>query len=161
MSQPFNQYQPLQYDQDGLPVTGGSTAWGAAQQPQYGQAPYGQPQYQQPAYQQPQYSQPQYGVQQQPMYGMTPGYPVAQKSMVVAALLAFFLGTLGVHNFYLGHTGRGIAQLAMTIIGWFTAIIAIGFLLIAAVGVWAFIEFIMILLRSGSMARDANGVPLS
>ena len=155
MSQPFNQDQPLQYDQDGLPITGGSTAWGAAQQPQYGQAQYGQP-----AYQQPQYGQPQYGVQQ-PMYGMAPGYPVAQKSMVVAALLAFFLGTLGVHNFYLGRTGRGIAQLAMTIIGWFTAIIAIGFLLIAAVGVWAFIEFIMILLRSGSMARDANGVPLS
>lgn len=155
MSHPFNQDQPQQYDQDGLPITGGSTAWGAPQQ-QYQQPQYGQPQYQQPGYQ-----QPQYGVQQHPMYGMAPGYPVAQKSMVAAALLAFFLGTLGVHNFYLGHTGRGIAQLAMTIIGWMTAIIAIGFLLIAIVGIWVFIDFIMILMRSGSMARDANGVPLS
>ena len=49
----------------------------------------------------------------------------------------------------------------MTIIGWMTAIIAIGFVLIAIVGIWVFIDFIMILMRSGSMARDANGVPLS
>jgi TM2 domain-containing membrane protein YozV len=36
---------------------------------------------------------------------------------MVAALLAFFLGALGalgVHQFYLGHGGRGIAMLLLT-----------------------------------------------
>ena len=33
---------------------------------------------------------------------------IGTKSRVVAALLAFFLGSLGVHKFYLGQTGWGI-----------------------------------------------------
>ncbi|AGP31001.1 hypothetical protein A606_06770 [Corynebacterium terpenotabidum Y-11] len=33
-------------------------------------------------------------------------------------MLGFFFGTLGAHNFYFGKTGRAVAQLAMTIIGW-------------------------------------------
>lgn len=36
---------------------------------------------------------------------------VSQKSKVVAALLAFFLGGFGVHEFYLGKTGAGVAFL--------------------------------------------------
>ena len=38
------------------------------------------------------------------------------KSKVVAALLAFFLGYFGVHNFYLGYTGKAIAQLLVTLL---------------------------------------------
>jgi len=34
-----------------------------------------------------------------------------EKNKVVAALLAFFLGGIGVHKFYLGQTGMGIAYL--------------------------------------------------
>ena len=30
------------------------------------------------------------------------------KSKVTAGLLALFLGTLGIHNFYLGHTGKAV-----------------------------------------------------
>ncbi len=30
------------------------------------------------------------------------------KNKVVAAILAFFLGGLGIHRFYLGHIGMGI-----------------------------------------------------
>lgn len=74
-----------------------------------------------------------------------------QKSMIAAALLAFFVGTLGVHNFYLGHTGRGIAQLVLTLT-------VIGFPISA---LWAFVEFILILLRSGRYAYDASGIPLN
>jgi len=33
---------------------------------------------------------------------------IGTKSRVVAALLAFFLGTFGIHKFYLGQTGWGI-----------------------------------------------------
>ena len=36
-------------------------------------------------------------------------YDAAKKSAVVAYLLWFFLGGLGVHRFYLGRTGSGIA----------------------------------------------------
>ncbi|WP_333617703.1 TM2 domain-containing protein [Dietzia sp.] len=82
------------------------------------------------------------------------------KSYAGAALLAFFLGGLGVHNFYLGYTGKGVAQLIITILGFVTTIIGVGFLLLLAVWIWAFIEFILILCRSGSYGYDSNGVPL-
>ena len=36
--------------------------------------------------------------------------PTGGKSKMVAALLAFFLGALGVHQFYLGHGGRGTGR---------------------------------------------------
>ena len=122
----------------------------AAGQPAYGQPGYaaGQPAYGQPGYGQPGYGQPGYG---QPAYAA--GQPVvgtAPKQWLVAALLAFFLGALGIHNFYLGYTAKGIIQLVLTItvIGAFISVI------------WAFIEFIMIIARSGSYAYDAQGQPL-
>lgn len=66
------------------------------------------------------------------------------KSKVTAGLLALFLGTLGIHNFYLGHTGKAVAQLVITIIGWITLVFIVGTFLIGAVSIWAFIEMIMI-----------------
>lgn len=33
------------------------------------------------------------------------------KNKLVATLLCFFLGTLGIHRFYLGYTGIGVVQL--------------------------------------------------
>jgi uncharacterized OB-fold protein len=39
------------------------------------------------------------------------GAGVGTKSRVAAALLAFFLGGLGVHKFYLGRVGQGILYL--------------------------------------------------
>lgn len=95
---------------------------------------------------------PQYQYQQQPQ--------VQQKSMIIAALLAFFLGTLGVHNFYLGYTRAGVAQLALTVTGWLFSFILIGLPLVFVVGVWAVIEFFLILLRSGRFSVDFRGVPL-
>ncbi len=69
-----------------------------------------------------------------------------QKSKMAAGLLGIFLGGWGIHNFYLGYTGKGIAQIIVTI-------------LTCGIGaLWGLIEGIMIL--AGSITTDANGVPL-
>ena len=125
-----------------------ANAQGAYGQSGYEQAAYaaGQQAYGQQAYGQPAYGQPAYG---QPAYGQ-PFAAGAPKQWIVAVILAFCLGTLGVHNFYLGYTTKGIIQLVLTItvIGIFVS------------GPWALIDFIMLLMRSGSYATDAQGQPL-
>lgn len=69
-----------------------------------------------------------------------------QKSKMAAGLLGIFLGGWGIHNFYLGYTGKAIAQILVTI-------------LTCGIGsLWGLIEGIMIL--AGSITTDANGVPL-
>ena len=85
-----------------------------------------------------------------------PGYGYAQKSKIVAGLLGLFLGTLGVHNFYLGYTGKAVAQLLLTLIGW---IILIGPIIS---GIWALIEAVLILCSSygSNWHRDGHGQEL-
>ena len=45
------------------------------------------------------------------------------RNRIVAALLAFFFGTLGIHRFYLGRNGSGITMLvlSLTIVGLFVS----------------------------------------
>lgn len=71
--------------------------------------------------------------------------PSTQKSKMTAGLLGIFLGGLGIHNFYLGFTSKAIAQIASSFC------FGIG-------AIWGLIEGIMIL--TGSIDKDANGVPL-
>lgn len=59
------------------------------------------------------------------------------KSMVVYILLAFFVGSWGVHKFYAGRTNQGIAMLIMGTIGWLLIIPG----LVACI--WAFVDFIV------------------
>ena len=61
-------------------------------------------------------------------------------------LLAVFFGGLGIHNFYAGYTGRGIAQLLILI---FT-----GWLILPAVAV-----FIWVLVEICSVTADAENIP--
>lgn len=73
-----------------------------------------------------------------------------QKSRIAAGILGILLGCLGIHNFYLGFTGKGIAQLLLTVLSC-TYLSPISF-------IWGLIEGIMIL--TGSIQADARGVPL-
>lgn len=69
----------------------------------------------------------------------------SDKNKIVAALLAFFLGSFGVHKFYLGYNGAGIAMLAGTLIGLLLSIIIIGIFVVIGISFVAFIEFIIYL----------------
>ena len=93
-----------------------------------------------------------------------PGAYYDQKSKLAAGLLGIFLGSLGVHNFYLGHTGKAVGQLVGTIVGYMLLIVIIGIFIIAGISIWALIEGILILsAQPGSYpwGVDARGVPLS
>ncbi|WP_125610105.1 TM2 domain-containing protein [Specibacter cremeus] len=110
--------------------------------PQQGYAPPGYPQgYGQPGYPQG-YGQP----------GYAPYAGVEQKSKIAAGLLGIFLGSLGIHNFYLGFTGKAIAQLLITVL-------SLGFLSWAS-AIWGIIEGILILTGSENFRKDAKGIPL-
>ena len=82
---------------------------------------------------------------------LTQSQPVInQKSKVAAGLLGIFLGSLGIHNFYLGYTTKAVIQLALTLLtcglGSFVS------------GIWGFVEGILIL--TGSINMDGKGIPL-
>ena len=61
----------------------------------------------------PSSSAPTINIQQ--MNQATPPGTQARKNKVVAALLAFFLGPLGIHKFYLNRGGAGILMLLLTV----------------------------------------------
>jgi TM2 domain-containing membrane protein YozV len=66
------------------------------------------------------------------------GLSASQKRILPAAILCFFIGFLGVHRFYVGKVGTGILQL----------------LTFGGLGIWAFVDFIMIVIGS---FRDGDG----
>ncbi|KJU85720.1 membrane protein containing TM2 domain protein, partial [Candidatus Magnetobacterium bavaricum] len=67
------------------------------------------------------------------------------KNKVIAGILGIFLGGLGIHRFYLGYTGIGIAQVLLTFSTGLGTI-------------WGLVEGILIL--TGSINKDAQGRPL-
>ena len=81
----------------------------------------------------------------EPSYAAMPDYP-DRRSRVVAGLLGIFLGSLGVHRFYLGFIGIGVAQCIVTLVT-----CGLG-------GIWGFVEGILCLARV--IDEDADGVPL-
>ena len=93
-------------------------------------------------------------------YGQQPQAAGEQKSWVVALLLCFFLGELGVHNFYLGRTKRGMWQLALAVVGLITSFIIIGIFLVAGLVIWKWVELVFIAGGFSNYDKDANGVPL-
>ena len=81
--------------------------------------------------------------QQHPTQNYPPG---VLKSKVTAGILGILLGSIGIHSFYLGKSGRGIAQIVVTILT-----LGIG-------GLWGFIEGIMILVSNDW--TDGQGRPM-
>lgn len=104
---------------------------------------------------------------------------VSRKSRCAALLLGIFVGTLGIHNFYLGRIKRGVAQCVLYVLGFiiymvgiFSAVasgdevtdsapfakilvpLVIFMLILMGVGIWAFVEWILI---AAGKARDGQG----
>lgn len=72
------------------------------------------------------------------------------KSRLVAGLLGIFLGSLGIHNFYLGNKDKAMAQLLISVLSCFT--------LAVVSEIWGLIEGILIL--CGNINVDGSGNPL-
>jgi TM2 domain-containing membrane protein YozV len=65
---------------------------------------------------------------------------ISQKKRLVALLLCFFLGGLGVHRFYAGKIGTGVLQLVTA----------------GGLGIWVLIDFIMIMWVSSPTKRGIS-----
>ena len=78
---------------------------------------------------------------------------MSDKSKLAAGLLGIFLGAFGVHNFYLGNTGKAIAQLLLGTVGALACGIGP-----AVSSIWGLIEGIFIL--CDNITTDAEGKKL-
>lgn len=65
------------------------------------------------------------------------------RSVALAYVLWFFLGTLGIHRMYCGRIGSGLTMLALTVVGGVTFPILIGHILVAVVGAWWLIDLFL------------------
>lgn len=81
-----------------------------------------------------------------------PGYRT--RSRFLAGILAILLGALGVHNFYLGFTQRGVIQLLLSTVG---VIFTCGLSALVA-EIWAIVEAILLFTNNTNV--DGRGVPL-
>lgn len=70
------------------------------------------------------------------------------KSKLTVILLILFLGSLGIHNFYLNETEKGLIQLFLNIIGWATIWVVFGGFVLAILWTWLFVEFILFLVMN-------------
>ncbi|QBO37461.1 TM2 domain-containing protein [Periweissella cryptocerci] len=64
---------------------------------------------------------------------------VGAKSKIAAGLLGIFLGSLGIHNFYLGQTQAGVIKLVLSIVLCWTIVVP------SVVSIWGLVEGVMIL----------------
>jgi len=70
----------------------------------------------------------------------------------LAYVLLIFLGTLGIHRFYVGDSTGGAAQLVLVLIGWATSWLLVGFLFLGIVLVWVIADLFLL----PGLVRKAN-----
>lgn len=82
------------------------------------------------------------------------------KSKLTAGLLGIFLGTFGVHNFYLGYTTKAVIQLVVSVVSILLSCCTVGItiFIMCGISIWGLIEGIMIL--CGKIDKDGKGNPL-
>ena len=69
----------------------------------------------------------------------------SNKSRLTYILLGVFLGGLGIHNFYAGYVGRGIAQLILTLLT--------GWLIVPLIAIWLWVIIEVCIVK-----KDAKGL---
>ncbi len=70
---------------------------------------------------------------------------LSPKNILVAYLLWFFLGQLGVHRFYLGRIGSGVAQLVLCVVGYFLLFVfGIGLIFLIPLWIWLIVDIFLI-----------------
>lgn len=79
-----------------------------------------------------------------------------KKSNIVAGLLAIFLGIFGIHEFYLGNVGRGLAYLIVTIISLFLSLFFIGVIFLVIIEIVVFIQGLVFLCSEERFNRKYN-----
>lgn len=78
-----------------------------------------------------------------------PNVPMAfgdTKPRLAYILLGIFLGTLGIHNFFAGYTGKGLAQLLISVL---------------SCGALSIVVFIWNIIEICTVTADSKGVPFS
>lgn len=80
------------------------------------------------------------------------------RSRIAAALMAFFIGMFGIHNFYLGYMRKGLLQVIVSVIGLiivfaFGTLFTIGAPVVMAL--WGIIEGYQLI--TGAIRVDADG----
>jgi TM2 domain-containing membrane protein YozV len=83
---------------------------------------------------------------------LTSEMPNRSKSLVVAFLLWFFLGTFGVYNFYLGNSSRGWLMVILSIVGVATLIVLIGIVILIGL----FVLWVVDAVRMSSRVQQIN-----
>lgn len=84
---------------------------------------------------------PKCGVRQPFTNIQSPEISTKENKWLITLLLCWFLGIFGIHRFYTGHTGIGVAQL----------------LTLGGCGIWTLIDFIIIV--TGNF-KDGQGNPI-
>ena len=79
-------------------------------------------------------------------------FEAARKSVLVAYLLWFFLGWLGLHRFYLGYMLSAVLMLLLWVVGTVLSVVLIGYVILVVPVLWRAVDALLI----PGMARAKN-----
>ena len=79
-------------------------------------------------------------------------FEAAKKSVLVAYLLWFFLGWLGLHRFYLGYMLSAVLMLLLWVVGTVLSVVLIGYVILVVPVLWWAVDALLI----PGMARAKN-----